>query len=146
VSHPLSPFTLPLSNSSVNTRQSLYPLRRQEKQKKKTTMDPSLVSKVHPYVPLDLHLPDYSPCLLSMSNILVVFAFSSLLIVSLIWVFSGFHSFFSAFQNPQCYFNCVSWQILKLRLGYVYGEVFVTLIGHNFFKIKNPLFETFHFR
>ncbi|QCD92147.1 cholestenol delta-isomerase [Vigna unguiculata] len=52
-------------------------------------MDPSLVSQVHPYVPLDLHLPDYSPCLLSMSNILVVFAFSSLLIVSLIWVFSG---------------------------------------------------------
>ncbi|ESW24785.1 hypothetical protein PHAVU_004G160000 [Phaseolus vulgaris] len=52
-------------------------------------MAPSQVSQGHPYVPLDLHLPDYSPCSLSMSNILFVFAFSSLLIVSLIWFFSG---------------------------------------------------------
>ncbi|CAJ1951863.1 unnamed protein product [Sphenostylis stenocarpa] len=52
-------------------------------------MDRSQVSQGHPYVPRDLHLPDYTPCFLSMSNILFVFAFSSLLIVTLVWIFSG---------------------------------------------------------
>uniref|UniRef100_I1L4E3 EXPERA domain-containing protein n=1 Tax=Glycine max TaxID=3847 RepID=I1L4E3_SOYBN len=45
--------------------------------------------EAHPYVPRDLHLPGYAPCFLSMSNILSVFASSSLLIVTLVWIFSG---------------------------------------------------------
>ncbi|KAJ1403591.1 EXPERA domain [Sesbania bispinosa] len=49
----------------------------------------SQVSHGHPYVPRDLHLPGYVPCSLSQSNILSVFAFSSLLVVSLIWISSG---------------------------------------------------------
>ncbi|XP_027359182.1 probable 3-beta-hydroxysteroid-Delta(8),Delta(7)-isomerase [Abrus precatorius] len=43
----------------------------------------------HPYVPRDLQLPGYVPCFLSMSNIVSVFAISSLLVVSLVWFFSG---------------------------------------------------------
>jgi len=65
-----------------------------KKKKKKKKMDPSQVSQGHPYVPQDLHLPNYTPCLLSMSNILFVFAFSSLLVVSLVWIFSGSNAFF----------------------------------------------------
>eukprot|EP00262_Sarcandra_glabra_P014008 TRINITY_DN3998_c0_g1_i1.p1 TRINITY_DN3998_c0_g1~~TRINITY_DN3998_c0_g1_i1.p1 ORF type:complete len:248 (+),score=19.47 TRINITY_DN3998_c0_g1_i1:77-745(+) len=43
----------------------------------------------HPYVPRDLHLPDYVPVSLSQSTILSVFASASLLVVSLIWILSG---------------------------------------------------------
>ncbi|KAL2321224.1 hypothetical protein Fmac_030193 [Flemingia macrophylla] len=48
-----------------------------------------MAMEAHPYVPRDLHLPDYAPCFLSMSNIVSVFAFSSLLLVTLIWIVSG---------------------------------------------------------
>ncbi|KAG4992027.1 hypothetical protein AAZX31_09G169500 [Glycine max] len=46
-------------------------------------------SEGHPYVPRDLHLPGYVPCFLSVSNILSVYVFSSLLLLSLVWIFSG---------------------------------------------------------
>ncbi|KAK7314522.1 hypothetical protein VNO77_33048 [Canavalia gladiata] len=43
----------------------------------------------HPYVPQDLHLPGYVPCFLSMSTILSVYAVSSILVISFVWIFSG---------------------------------------------------------
>ncbi|XP_077229252.1 C-8,7 sterol isomerase [Tasmannia lanceolata] len=43
----------------------------------------------HPYVPRDLHLPDYVPVSLSQSFILGVYGSASLLVIFLIWVFSG---------------------------------------------------------
>ncbi|KAB1201693.1 putative 3-beta-hydroxysteroid-Delta(8),Delta(7)-isomerase [Morella rubra] len=43
----------------------------------------------HPYVPRDLKLPGFVPCLLSQSNIVGVYGISSLLVVSLIWLLSG---------------------------------------------------------
>ncbi|XP_057447086.1 probable 3-beta-hydroxysteroid-Delta(8),Delta(7)-isomerase [Lotus japonicus] len=52
-------------------------------------MEGSQVAHSHPYVPRDLHLPDYVPCFLSQSSILSVFAISTLLVVSFIWIFSG---------------------------------------------------------
>ncbi|KHN32018.1 probable 3-beta-hydroxysteroid-Delta(8),Delta(7)-isomerase [Glycine soja] len=58
-------------------------------QKKKMEGSHSQVSKGHPYVPRDLHLPGYVPCFLSVSNILSIYVFSSLLIVALVWIFSG---------------------------------------------------------
>ncbi|OVA01973.1 Emopamil-binding [Macleaya cordata] len=46
-------------------------------------------SSSHPYVPTDLHLPDFVPGFLSQSTILGVFGTSSLLVVSIIWIISG---------------------------------------------------------
>lgn len=43
----------------------------------------------HPYVPRDLQLPGYVPVTLSMSSIVTVYALSSLLVVSLVFLFSG---------------------------------------------------------
>ncbi|XP_058096165.1 probable 3-beta-hydroxysteroid-Delta(8),Delta(7)-isomerase, partial [Magnolia sinica] len=43
----------------------------------------------HPYIPKDLDLPDYVPCLLSQSQILAVYGVVSVLVVSLIWIVSG---------------------------------------------------------
>lgn len=43
----------------------------------------------HPYVPTDLHLPDYVPVSLSRSAIITVYGLSSLLVASLIWFISG---------------------------------------------------------
>ncbi|XP_077251586.1 putative 3-beta-hydroxysteroid-Delta(8),Delta(7)-isomerase [Tasmannia lanceolata] len=43
----------------------------------------------HPYVPRDLHLPDYVPISLSQSSILGVYGGFSLLVIFLTWVFSG---------------------------------------------------------
>ncbi|XP_065851723.1 probable 3-beta-hydroxysteroid-Delta(8),Delta(7)-isomerase [Euphorbia lathyris] len=43
----------------------------------------------HPYVPRDLKLPDYVPVVLSQSTIVGSFGFVSLLVVLLVWFFSG---------------------------------------------------------
>ncbi|OAY79871.1 putative 3-beta-hydroxysteroid-Delta(8),Delta(7)-isomerase [Ananas comosus] len=43
----------------------------------------------HPYVPRDLHLPDYVPCFLSQRDILLPYLAASLLLVALIWLLSG---------------------------------------------------------
>ncbi|XP_057965928.1 probable 3-beta-hydroxysteroid-Delta(8),Delta(7)-isomerase [Malania oleifera] len=43
----------------------------------------------HPYVPGDLFLPDFVPGFLSQSAIVGVYALSSLLVISLIWILSG---------------------------------------------------------
>lgn len=43
----------------------------------------------HPYVPRDLKLEDYVPCLLSQSEIVKPYIASSLVVVALIWLFSG---------------------------------------------------------
>ncbi|XVE88516.1 hypothetical protein DITRI_Ditri19aG0075500 [Diplodiscus trichospermus] len=43
----------------------------------------------HPYVPRDLLLPGYVPLSLSQSTIVTVYGLCSLLVVSLIWLFSG---------------------------------------------------------
>ncbi|KAJ8633991.1 hypothetical protein MRB53_027327 [Persea americana] len=52
-------------------------------------MSGSGVSSVHPYIPRELHLPDYVPCFLSMSSIIAVYGVASLLVVSLVWISSG---------------------------------------------------------
>uniref|UniRef100_A0A5B7BX71 Putative 3-beta-hydroxysteroid-Delta(8),Delta(7)-isomerase n=1 Tax=Davidia involucrata TaxID=16924 RepID=A0A5B7BX71_DAVIN len=46
-------------------------------------------SQPHPYVPRDLHLPDFVPGFLSQSTILAVYGLSSLLVVSFVWFLSG---------------------------------------------------------
>lgn len=46
-------------------------------------------SEEHPYVPRDLKLPGFVPCLLSQANILAVYGIGSVLVVSLVWLFSG---------------------------------------------------------
>ncbi|XP_074580085.1 putative 3-beta-hydroxysteroid-Delta(8),Delta(7)-isomerase [Curcuma longa] len=43
----------------------------------------------HPYVPKDLELPGYVPCFLSQMDILVPYLGTSVLLVSLVWIFSG---------------------------------------------------------
>nr|DAD34035.1 TPA_asm: hypothetical protein HUJ06_004675 [Nelumbo nucifera] len=43
----------------------------------------------HPYVPRDLHLPDFVPGFLPQSTILAVYGLSSFLVVSLVWLISG---------------------------------------------------------
>ncbi|KAF5443657.1 hypothetical protein F2P56_036195 [Juglans regia] len=43
----------------------------------------------HPYVPRDLKLPGFVPVSLSQSTIVGVYGISSLLVVSLVWLFSG---------------------------------------------------------
>uniref|UniRef100_A0A2C9UW69 EXPERA domain-containing protein n=1 Tax=Manihot esculenta TaxID=3983 RepID=A0A2C9UW69_MANES len=43
----------------------------------------------HPYVPRDLKLPDYVPVVLSQSTIVGVYAISSFVVVSLVWILSG---------------------------------------------------------
>ncbi|OMP08392.1 Emopamil-binding protein [Corchorus olitorius] len=43
----------------------------------------------HPYIPRDLKLPDYVPVSLPQSTILAVYGLASLLVVSLVWLFSG---------------------------------------------------------
>eukprot|EP00262_Sarcandra_glabra_P014009 TRINITY_DN3998_c0_g1_i2.p1 TRINITY_DN3998_c0_g1~~TRINITY_DN3998_c0_g1_i2.p1 ORF type:complete len:223 (+),score=10.15 TRINITY_DN3998_c0_g1_i2:129-797(+) len=43
----------------------------------------------HPYVPTDLHLPDYVPCFLSQYTIIGVYTAASLLVCTLIWILSG---------------------------------------------------------
>ncbi|KAI4347171.1 hypothetical protein L6164_008006 [Bauhinia variegata] len=52
-------------------------------------MEGSQVSNSHPYVPRDLVLPGYVPCFLSQSAILVPYGIASLLVFSLVWIFSG---------------------------------------------------------
>uniref|UniRef100_A0A2P2JJ61 Uncharacterized protein MANES_12G130500 n=1 Tax=Rhizophora mucronata TaxID=61149 RepID=A0A2P2JJ61_RHIMU len=44
----------------------------------------------HPYVPRDMELKEYVPGKLSQSTILSVYGLSSLLVISLVWLFSGF--------------------------------------------------------
>uniref|UniRef100_A0A2P2JJ56 Uncharacterized protein MANES_12G130500 n=2 Tax=Rhizophora mucronata TaxID=61149 RepID=A0A2P2JJ56_RHIMU len=43
----------------------------------------------HPYVPRDMELKEYVPGKLSQSTILSVYGLSSLLVISLVWLFSG---------------------------------------------------------
>lgn len=102
-------FPIPLFESNSTTQSTLktfnnnntisyshsHSHRRRNKQKRREEMEGSQVSQGHPYVPRDLHLPDYVPCFLSQSNILSVFAFFTLLLVFLIWIFSGQPFFFS---------------------------------------------------
>ncbi|EPS59733.1 hypothetical protein M569_15071, partial [Genlisea aurea] len=44
----------------------------------------------HPYIPRDLVLPDYVPCFLPQSTIISVYGIISLLVVSFMWILSGF--------------------------------------------------------
>lgn len=53
----------------------------------------------HPYVPRDLKLPDYVPVVLSQSTIVGVYAISSFVVVSLVWILSGNLTVFSAHLN-----------------------------------------------
>ncbi|XP_010249358.1 PREDICTED: probable 3-beta-hydroxysteroid-Delta(8),Delta(7)-isomerase [Nelumbo nucifera] len=46
-------------------------------------------SITHPYMPRDLNLPDFVPAFLPQSTIIGVYGISSLLVISLIWIFSG---------------------------------------------------------
>ena len=43
----------------------------------------------HPYVPRDLHLPGFVPGVLSILDILTVYALSSFVGVFLVWILSG---------------------------------------------------------
>ncbi|XP_020081297.1 probable 3-beta-hydroxysteroid-Delta(8),Delta(7)-isomerase [Ananas comosus] len=48
-----------------------------------------VLTQQHPYVPRDLHLPDYVPCFLSQREIVLPYLVASLLLVTLIWLLSG---------------------------------------------------------
>uniref|UniRef100_A0A7N0V811 EXPERA domain-containing protein n=1 Tax=Kalanchoe fedtschenkoi TaxID=63787 RepID=A0A7N0V811_KALFE len=44
---------------------------------------------LHPYIPADLHLPDYVPNLLPWTTILGIYGTASVIVVALVWLISG---------------------------------------------------------
>ncbi|CAM8952155.1 unnamed protein product [Rhodiola kirilowii] len=47
------------------------------------------MAQVHPYIPADLHLPDYVPNLLPVTTILGTYGTASVIVIALVWLISG---------------------------------------------------------
>uniref|UniRef100_A0A2N9FVC7 Uncharacterized protein n=1 Tax=Fagus sylvatica TaxID=28930 RepID=A0A2N9FVC7_FAGSY len=80
----------------------------------------------HPYIPRDLKLPGFVPGVLSQSTIVGVYAVSSLLVVSLIWVLSGCYAEECRSGNG-CDIFSYSWipdlQLIVDKTGFYLAEV-----------------------
>ncbi|XWS44582.1 hypothetical protein CRYUN_Cryun15aG0059300 [Craigia yunnanensis] len=71
----------------------------------------------HPYVPRDLQLPGYVSLSLSQSAIITVFGISSLLVVSLVWLLSGYFAF-----SPEFYKDKTGFYLAEVWKEYSKGD------------------------
>ncbi|KAJ8767515.1 hypothetical protein K2173_017584 [Erythroxylum novogranatense] len=92
-----------------------------------------MTGQPHPYVPRDMELKDFVPGFLSQSTIVGVYAISALLVVSVIWVFSGRSGKFSKLNRVlMCWWAFTGLTHIILEGYFVFSP--------EFYKVKTPHF------